>query len=617
MRGDMKLSEKVALIGLIGLFSVPFLIPIHSLPLTSFYTEWWAMLCGLLLFAPLVLSRNLNAEIQFPRIAWIFLAIAGLILMQMILGWLIYPSQGVLAILYLLWALLLMPAASALCQKHGRDRVLTTMAFSILVAGLINAVIGVFQAFSIHTAVTDILFTQGSALSVYGNIAQRNNYANFLAIALCAAMFLGYNNKLSWKIVALAGLCLVFGLALSGSRSVWLYLIAILFLALLLKARQPGMPANRLVWLSVLALVAFQLFQMALPLFDAGRAIATANSRLQEEAGESLPVRLALWQDAWHMFTSNPWFGVGYQNHAWHHLTLMHSGQSIFAGEGAYYEAIRWDHAHNIILQLMAELGIAAVPICLVAVWWLVRLIRGISSAQQWWLLSALAILCIHSLLEYPLWYANFLGIFVVLATLADDKPMKLSLPKASAYRLGLVFGVLGFGMLAFFQITYIALEKTLSHTHQAGQNQNFSSDFQQTFNSAQVNPFFEPQVDNILSQLPIIDSNQSGFINLQLDLNYKIIRYRADADSLYHRTALLWLAGHHIEAERWLERAIAIYPDSLVRYVQRAEFTYGNAKEMTDFLALLHQHQAKQSNVSADEAIKHSLLPPSSAAMP
>ncbi|NWG88166.1 MAG: O-antigen ligase C-terminal domain-containing protein [Hydrogenophilaceae bacterium] len=588
----MRLSGKVAWAGLIGLFSVPFLIPVHSLPLTSFYTEWWAFLCGLLLFISWIFSFNSSVEIQIPRIAWFALALAALLLLHMGLGLMVYPSQGGLAILYLVWAILLMPAASALSQKYGRDNVLSILAASILVAGLINVIIGVFQAFGIHTAVTDLLFSLAPPSSAFGNIAQKNNYADYLAIALCAALYLGYSNKLSWRIVALAGLVVVFGLTLSGSRSVWLYLIAILLLALLLKARQPGPSANRLVWFSILALAAFQIFQMALPLLESGQAIATANSRLQEDAGESMPVRLALWQDAWHMFASNPWLGVGFQNHAWNHFELVRSGHSLFAGQSGY-ETLRWDHAHNIVLQLMAEFGLAALVLCFGAVWWLLRLIRNITSVEQWWPVAAISIISIHSLLEYPLWYANFLGLFAVLAALAEDRPISLAIPKGSLSRLGMFLSVLGFGILVFYYTTYTSLKQAMAGLVSPAPAQKFSGEFQKNFDAAQINPFLEPQVDNLMSQLPIIDPHQLTFVDLQLQLNEKIIRHRADADSIYHRTTLLWLAGYHLEAERWLAGAIAIYPGSLQRYIERTEFTFGNTEDLAPLLGMIRKQKS------------------------
>src|SRR5690606_32076970 len=69
------------------------------------------------------------------------------------------------------------------------------------------------------------------------------------------------------------------------------------------------------------------------------------------------------------------------------------------------------EHAHNIFIHLLAETGIAGALLLLAGVWaWL----RGFQwrniTPEGWWLLALLAIIGIHSLLEYPLWYAYFLG---------------------------------------------------------------------------------------------------------------------------------------------------------------------------------------------------------------
>jgi hypothetical protein len=134
---------------------------------------------------------------------------------------------------------------------------------------------------------------------------------------------------------------------------------------------------------------------------------AGAVARLNVD-GQPCGSRIALWTNVLHLIGQRPWAGWG-----WGNLDYAH-----FA---AVYPGVRFcdilDNAHNLPLHLAVELGVpVAVLVCWLIGWLVVR-------ARPWretddtrrmaW--AVLALIGLHSLLEYPLWYGPF-QMAVVLA---------------------------------------------------------------------------------------------------------------------------------------------------------------------------------------------------------
>jgi hypothetical protein len=116
--------------------------------------------------------------------------------------------------------------------------------------------------------------------------------------------------------------------------------------------------------------------------------------------------RLRIWADALQLIAAHPWAGVGWGNFnfAWS-LTPFPQRHTAF-----------FDHTHNLPLQLAVELGLPlALLICGLLLWALVQAARralaapAAASAAGRSALMMVLLIGLHSLLEYPLWYAYFL----------------------------------------------------------------------------------------------------------------------------------------------------------------------------------------------------------------
>jgi hypothetical protein len=73
-------------------------------------------------------------------------------------------------------------------------------------------------------------------------------------------------------------------------------------------------------------------------------------------------------------------------------------------------------HAHNALLDLLAETGLLA-ALCMVVplALWLRSVPWSKPDLDTGWMSTLIAIQAAHSMVEYPLWHANFLGLTALL----------------------------------------------------------------------------------------------------------------------------------------------------------------------------------------------------------
>ena len=127
----------------------------------------------------------------------------------------------------------------------------------------------------------------------------------------------------------------------------------------------------------------------------------------QLKSADQTSARRALWTHAWAMFRTHPWLGVGWGEFGWAQFQQLPQ-------VGVKVEMAL--HSHNAILDLLAKTGIvgtAGVAIALAGWSWRVVRVRLVQAdnderAQTVVVLTWLAMLCAHSMLEYPLHYLYF-----------------------------------------------------------------------------------------------------------------------------------------------------------------------------------------------------------------
>ena len=576
----------LALVGMMWVF--PFLHYRHENPLTAFDQEWWSAMLGLLALT-LLAARAFWQQPEIPRIAQLPIALIVVVALQLALGKMAYLDQALLYILYLLFAALLMLLGARLRVCLGVGKLAVILAFSLLIGTELNALIGVLQHYKWHTPLDAVVVMQVSS-GIYGNLAQANHFANYIALGLISLGLLFQQRQIKSGYVILLSIPLLFALTLSGSRSSWLYLPLMICLAWWSARGDPTM--RPLLRYSVLLIIGFGLMHLVvqMPFMAGGDGGTNTVERLLASNGggdTSGSIRLYLWREAWLIFRESPWLGVGFGQFAWHHFQLVPLLKpSNISG--------LYNNAHNLIFQLAAEAGIAGLLALFASMGvWFYGLRRVRPSAAHWWGYSVLGVLAIHSLLEYPLWYAYFVAIAATLLGVFDETRYRLELRHIG--RLALVM-ILLLGLLSLLQLrgNYQRLKDTLAIFSASA---NASEAFQRTrdgliavHGGTLLSPYAELYI--------FLDSEvNADLIKQKLALGANAMRFIPTAQVVYRQAFLMAQDGQLAGAKQLMEQAIWSYPgngDAHQLLVSLAEKDPAHFSALLEFAVQKEQEHAR-----------------------
>jgi len=550
------LNMSLLLISLI--FLLPFINMYHQLPIPSFYSEWIAGVLGLAAVATM-LSTPLQSDIRIPQISLAFIGLAAILGMQWILGMLHSAQYTLLILSYLIWAFLLTLLGSHLRQELGWYKLVNTLAFSLVVAGIISGGIVVLQ----------IVTRTGGAipfmpyLESYGAISQPNHFADFTALAITSLIYLYTKGRFSTAFFTLMLTWFLLMLAVSGSRSSWLYLIATAILALVMQVK--SMQQNRnsastrnLVYICLATLPAFALIHLFTNYVAPDGLFNLSTDRIVNGINMDTPsARLQIWYDSLRLFWQSPWLGIGAGEINIASFLLLDTPSAMA------YKSI-FEHAHNLFLHLLTEMGIGAFLIVLVSLAiWMYKFKWRELNPETWWLITLLAILGIHSMLEYPLWYAYFLGIAAILLGAGDEKIIVINtahvsgklIARLTRYGLAIVL-LLGALNLGSILIAHMKLTDSIN------QPANVAIDKQKEqldwiYHHTLLSPYAE-------LMYAVSADMEHGDINRQIALNQSAIDFRPFSKICYQQVALLKLKGEDLNAKNLLKRTLMVYPANL-----------------------------------------------------
>jgi len=223
---------------------VPFLLPYHQPPVLSFFPEWLAAALGVAAVLTLLLARDARA-LPWPAPAGWLIALAVFLAARAASGGHPYYQLPLLAALYVLYAVLMIRLGAHLAASLGVERTTLALAAFLLVGALANSMAGVIQFYGHPRLFADVI-AELHGSRVYGNIAQPNLYANYLALGEGALLFLWVRDRVRTSYAVPALTLLLLGGALSGSRGTVLYAIWYAVLGLLAVRIRDGAPARRL-----------------------------------------------------------------------------------------------------------------------------------------------------------------------------------------------------------------------------------------------------------------------------------------------------------------------------------------------------------------------------------
>ncbi|RQU87258.1 Wzy polymerase domain-containing protein [Burkholderia cenocepacia] len=434
-------SRSLSLVALAVALIVPYAITNHTYPIPTFYSEFSALVLYLLVGVSVVLLARTGRPAEpfaAPAAFVVPLGFAAVLIAQVALIPLKVPSMNWLAVGYLAAALVAMQAGYALARDGMAETVSRMMAGALLVGGVFAVGTQIVQLFHLEAAVSPFVVVYNIAVDrrPYGNMAQANHLASYIAFALAGALYLVQTRRLAvWAWLALS-LVLSVGLALTVSRGPWLQ-VAVMVVAGFWMAwvESRRMPGNARAWLiPVVLAVAFIAVNVAVRWANVHYHLNLAESAADRmrDAGQIAP-RLALWKYGLAMFREHPLLGVGWGEFPSHQFALVRTLGGVEIA----------NNSHDIFIDLLAKSGLVGLGVLAVTlVMWFVRAVRAPQSSMRVFGFALIGILLMHALVEYPQQYMFFLLPAMFVIGLLEVKPLCV-LPGRAAFGL---FAVLSFG---------------------------------------------------------------------------------------------------------------------------------------------------------------------------
>lgn len=277
----------------------------------------------------------------------------------------------------------------------------TALCSALVVAAALNTGVALLQVVA-PQVVDGVWMAQTSAAIAgrgAGNLRQPNHLSSLVLWALVSLVWLqarGTRSRARDGLWLALALWLFGGLVLSGSRT---GTVGVLLLALWGGLdRRLSRPVR---WSLVAAPVVYALMAWA----ESAGLHGAQESRFSLQ-GDVSASRFAIWSNAWVLLQQHPWQGVGWGGFNWAWSLTPFPGRPV-----AFF-----DHVHNLPLHFAVELGVPlGLLLCGLLMWAFGRALRGacgLAGAPGVMATASMmmvAVMALHSQLEYPLWYAYFL----------------------------------------------------------------------------------------------------------------------------------------------------------------------------------------------------------------
>lgn len=366
------------------------LLPNHTQPWLSFYQESGIFAC-LICCSFALLSEKRYTTFKLSSGAIGLLALVLIPIGQYFFGLIDFESSflSVLFVAGFSFAIALgfqvssIPALKvALCQ-------------SLAVVLLLLAVI------SVWIALRQWLMLPGSYLVVemrpgaraFANFGQPNHLATFLCMALAGLIYIVEQKLLGRLSATFLALLILFGVALTQSRTPWLGFFCglIWWIWQYRKGVVSLSPYIMTLWLAV-----FALMVILLPSINELLSLEGASVGERFEKAE----RLTIWTQLLLAIKAGNFWGYGWGQVAAAQLQVALD----------YPIGMRIDNSHNILLDLLIWNGpVLGSIIILVALLWLLRLAMRAKTVESSFALLFSGFILVHGMVEYPLEYAYFL----------------------------------------------------------------------------------------------------------------------------------------------------------------------------------------------------------------
>ena len=424
-----KLADKLIGLFIYALFIVPFLIPHGYFPVSKFYAETSAMLFSLII--------GILAIYRAPKIGISSAGIScGIFVIFLFLQVLVIPIRlpGInfnVAMEFVVAGIMSVGITSLLnSDEEIQAKIIKQIAWALLISVTIQALYGFLQYTGQAANYRDYILVGGSSDSnIFGNIGQKNDYADFISVGVFALAYLYFIRQINLTVFALYALFFGVIITVNTSRTSFVYFILALLatVGFMICNRNKHLTNNKQVLVLILSMiVGLVMLEAFLPKIIASLSTSHVNTssglyRFSEGSiSQSTYRRFYEWYKDIIIFINHPIFGIGWYQYPHDAIYLMNTERFMYIpANSALYT-----HSHNSPLNILAETGIVGFAITMIYGFGysLYRMFRNFNNYHTLFIAFMILTIFGQSFFQYPLWYAYFLIFFILFLSL--DKPI-------------------------------------------------------------------------------------------------------------------------------------------------------------------------------------------------
>lgn len=367
-----------------------YVLPNRYYPWLSAYHEFSIYLLFLVAFLILIINKN---KIMIDRYITLVFFIALIPLVQYFFGKVYFFGDAVIAAIYIFSFACSILLGFNLTKKDNKKQTLMFISWIFIFSSLLSSYMMLKQW---------LLLTNGGIWIIdiphnrpFANFAQPNNCATFLILSLLAVLYLFEKKQINYIASTSLACLLLLCLALTQSRSVWVY--AICFVVWWYWKYNPlntRLKKNS-IWYF---LGIFASFTYVLPIASHYLGLIGINNVVERTTSGF--TRLSMWHQLILALKQEPIWGYG-----WNQVSVAQI--SIFSS----YPTTEWtEHSHNVLLDLLIWNGIPIGTLIIVFfAYWLFKLGQLAYTVENFIALAMIGAVISHGMLEFPLEYATFL----------------------------------------------------------------------------------------------------------------------------------------------------------------------------------------------------------------
>lgn len=536
------------------LAAVPCGIPFRWDPNPVFPSELAAFFfCVLITLAGVLVPSDKNEKANPPWVAIMWIAFAAMIGLQALVLPQGYATERLHPVIYALGAAGAAWSLARAISVYGAQQLINLFAWGLLAGAIFNSGLAVPQI---------VQLIQDGPRLIFGNIGQKNMYGHYLAWGLASAAYLvSQKDEMHKGVFYAVASWLALSLAFCGSRSPLLYALAWLPFGALIwwRGAETLRELGKALTIAAVLIIAMQFLapfvnELLQALLKAKNEVPTGLDRLDSNGSR----RLVEWEKAWTTFLQHPWLGTGWGSYAAQSNALQVKPEFAIVSE-----SVLFTHAHNSVLNLLAETGIFATGIILAGISYAYfNVLRAWRNPVVVYAAALATVSILHSLVEYPLWYFHFLGPFALILVFMCASEARLGLPATFARMTWALWGGVALALSIIGGQIYLKIYPIMDP---AG-TESLNADRIARLEAMRSNPLIDYYAEHALSNY-IVASNTE--MEWKLAILRKQNAIRPYPGQMTDQAVMEALSGNQAIAHELIRRAAFAYPESFDYFYQ------------------------------------------------